>query len=129
MKSLFMTATLLSALSGVSGMDLTKDNFEDSVQGKNAFVKFFAPWCGHCKSMKPAWDELAEIYSASSSVVIGDVDCTADESKDLCEGMSISLLRLTSRLVDTTIFSHALVAENRFWSPRISHHQVLPRWR
>ena len=115
MKSLFMTATLLSALSGVSGMDLTKDNFEDSVQGKNAFVKFFAPWCGHCKSMKPAWDELAEIYSASSSVLIGDVDCTADESKDLCEGMSFPLPHNRFGGWVLLVFSHdALGAENRF---------------
>jgi protein disulfide-isomerase A6 len=115
MKSLFMIATLLSALSGVSGMDLTKDNFEDSIQGKNAFVKFFAPWCGHCKSMKPAWDELAEIYSASSSVLIGDVDCTADESKDLCEGTSFPLPHKRFGGCVFLVFSHnALVAENRF---------------
>lgn len=40
---------------------------------------------GHCKSMKPAWDELGELYAASSSVLIGDVDCTA-EGESLCEG-------------------------------------------
>jgi len=33
--------------------------------------------------MKPAWDQLGDEYAGSSSVLIGDVDCTA-EGKDLC---------------------------------------------
>jgi hypothetical protein len=34
--------------------------------------------------MKPAWDALMGEYSGSPSVLVGDVDCTAD-GKDLCE--------------------------------------------
>ena len=34
--------------------------------------------------MKPAWDQLGDEYASSSSVVIGDADCTAS-GKDLCE--------------------------------------------
>jgi protein disulfide-isomerase A6 len=89
MKYLFVVATLLlSSLSEVSGgaVVLTKDNFKEKMQGKNAFIKFFAPWCGHCKSMKPAWDELGDVYASSSSVLIGDVDCTDSESEAVCEG-------------------------------------------
>mmetsp|Transcript_1082 Transcript_1082/g.1258 ORF Transcript_1082/g.1258 Transcript_1082/m.1258 type:complete len:137 (-) Transcript_1082:272-682(-) len=33
--------------------------------------------------MKPAWEELGTKYQASSSVVIGDVDCT--QHADLCQ--------------------------------------------
>jgi protein disulfide-isomerase A6 len=34
--------------------------------------------------MKPAWDELASEFEGRTDVIIADVDCTKDESKDLC---------------------------------------------
>jgi len=34
--------------------------------------------------MKPAWDSLAKEYENSDTIVIVDVDCTADKSKELC---------------------------------------------
>eukprot|EP01065_Artemidia_motanka_P017552 TRINITY_DN20_c0_g1_i1.p2 TRINITY_DN20_c0_g1~~TRINITY_DN20_c0_g1_i1.p2 ORF type:complete len:124 (+),score=49.15 TRINITY_DN20_c0_g1_i1:76-447(+) len=77
---------LCLALLAVSctAMDLTAENFEKEVfeSGKSGFVKFFAPWCGHCKRMKPAWDELMKEYDGSDKVVVGDVDCTVQ--RDLC---------------------------------------------
>ena len=38
--------------------------------------------------MKPAYDQLSQEYADSSSVVVADVDCTAD-GKDLCEKYSV----------------------------------------
>jgi protein disulfide-isomerase A6 len=38
--------------------------------------------------MKPAWDKLGDEYTASSSVVIGDADCTA-EAESLCSKLGI----------------------------------------
>lgn len=38
--------------------------------------------------MKPAWDQLGDEYAASSSVLIGDVDCTAS-GEDLCEKFEV----------------------------------------
>jgi protein disulfide-isomerase A6 len=34
--------------------------------------------------MKPAWDQLGGEYKDSSSVVIGDVDCTQNDGKPVC---------------------------------------------
>lgn len=39
--------------------------------------------------MKPAWDQLGDEFAGSSSVVIGDVDCTAD-GEELCSKFEVS---------------------------------------
>jgi len=84
--------TLLAAVAGASAgaVDLNPSNFDTLVinSGKSAFVKFFAPWCGHCKKMKPDWDTLGDLHKDSKTIVIGDVDCTA-EGKPLCEKFGV----------------------------------------
>mmetsp|Transcript_42632 Transcript_42632/g.92901 ORF Transcript_42632/g.92901 Transcript_42632/m.92901 type:complete len:216 (+) Transcript_42632:69-716(+) len=69
-------------------LDLSEANWEDATAGKTVFVKFFAPWCGHCKAMAPAWDELMAEYKDHASIVVGRVDCTAD-GKALCEEVGV----------------------------------------
>eukprot|EP00659_Diplonema_papillatum_P012048 gene12048-18611_t len=67
----------VAAVAAGEAVTLTADNFEEIVfkSGKNAIVKFYAPWCGHCKAMAPAWSDLGTEY-AGSNVIIGDVDAT-----------------------------------------------------
>lgn len=83
----FLQATAVSA----KVVDLNSENWEKYVttSGKNVFVKFYAPWCGHCKKLKPDWDALGELYDLDGKTFIGDVDCTADVSKDLCKKYDI----------------------------------------
>lgn len=74
---------------------LTEANFNDTVLkgGRNAFVKFHAPWCGHCREIRPVWDKLGEVHKDSKeakTVLIGDVDCTDDEAKPICDRISLS---------------------------------------
>jgi protein disulfide-isomerase-like protein len=72
----------------VGALELTPDNFATETAGKVVFLKFFAPWCGHCKAMKPAWDGLMAEFADSKTVLVADVDCTAG-GKPLCDGNGV----------------------------------------
>ncbi|TMW63242.1 hypothetical protein Poli38472_002183 [Pythium oligandrum] len=44
---------------------------------KHALVEFYAPWCGHCKSLAPTYEEVGKIFSGEESVLVAKVDATA----------------------------------------------------
>jgi protein disulfide-isomerase A6 len=79
----------LAAYASADADVLTGATFDDAVSGKGAFVKFFAPWCGHCKKLAPDWNKLHGEFKDNANIVIADVDCTADENKDLCAKMGV----------------------------------------
>ena len=57
--------------------------FQDIVMDptKDVFVKYYAPWCGHCKKLAPIWEELGEAYKDNANVVIAKFDATANEAE------------------------------------------------
>jgi len=40
-------------------------------------IEFYAPWCGHCKSLVPEWEKAAK--QLKGVVKLGAVDMTTDE--------------------------------------------------
>lgn len=59
---------------------LTTETFDSVVLGsKAALVEFYAPWCGHCKSLAPKYEQLAKAFAGESEVVIAKVDATEEQ--------------------------------------------------
>merc|ERR1711862_288448 len=77
--SLFLAASASAAVPS-----LTPANYESMTDGKTVFIKFFAPWCGHCKRMAPDWEKLAVEWAGNEIGLVAEVDCTA-EGKPLCD--------------------------------------------
>lgn len=56
--------------------ELTAKNFDTIALDPetHVLVKFYAPWCGHCKSLAPHWEQAAKAYAADTNVVIAQVN-------------------------------------------------------
>ncbi|CAH1241659.1 PDIA5 [Branchiostoma lanceolatum] len=57
---------------------LTEETFSSFMKEHDSvLVMFYAPWCGHCKKMKPAYQEAAEtLKTAGPGAKLAAVDCT-----------------------------------------------------
>ncbi|KAL1747767.1 thioredoxin-like protein [Schizophyllum fasciatum] len=51
-----------------------------------AFIKFYAPWCGHCKKLAPTWELLAQ--RMQNRLTIAEVDCEAHPA--VCKAYNVN---------------------------------------
>lgn len=66
-------------------LPLDSDTFQTTLAKGPAFVKFFAPWCGHCKKLAPTWKQLAR--HMQDKVTVAEVNC--DDHSSLCKAQGI----------------------------------------
>lgn len=48
---------------------------------------FFAPWCGHCKALKPTWEELSGKVAAKA--IVAKVDCDNKANQGICSEQGV----------------------------------------
>jgi len=66
---------------------LDDDNFAEATKKhEQLLVEFYAPWCGHCKTLAPEWTKAA-VTSKDAPIKMAKVDATA--SKKLAETFKI----------------------------------------
>ncbi|KAF5659030.1 disulfide-isomerase [Fusarium heterosporum] len=59
---------------------ITKSNY-------TSIVEFYAPWCGHCQNLKPAYEKAAKNLDGLAQVAA--IDCDEESNKQLCGSMGV----------------------------------------
>ncbi|KAI8961270.1 thioredoxin-domain-containing protein [Daldinia sp. FL1419] len=64
-------------------------NYDRIINKSNhtSVVEFYAPWCGHCQNLKPAYEKAAKNLEGLAKVAA--VNCDEDENKQLCGMMGV----------------------------------------
>ncbi|KAI0853465.1 thioredoxin-domain-containing protein [Daldinia vernicosa] len=64
-------------------------NYDRIINRSNhtSVVEFYAPWCGHCQNLKPAYEKAAKNLEGLAQVAA--VNCDEDENKQLCGMMGV----------------------------------------
>ncbi len=73
----------------MTAMQIHKDQFQQwMAEGKTVLVDYWAPWCGYCRRIGPAYDKIAEEYG--DQLVVAKVNI--DEEPQLTEAQGVEVI-------------------------------------
>ena len=73
----------------MAAMNINQKQFEEMMEsGSVVLVDYWAPWCGYCRRINPAYEKVAEQYSGS--ILVGKVNI--DEEPQLAAQERIEVI-------------------------------------
>jgi protein disulfide-isomerase A6 len=70
-------------------LQLDSRNYDSLIAKSNhtSIVEFYAPWCGHCKNLQPAYEKAAKTLKGLAKVAA--VNCDEESNKQFCGSMGV----------------------------------------
>ncbi|PGH06868.1 protein disulfide-isomerase domain [Blastomyces parvus] len=70
-------------------LQVDASNYNNLIARSNyaSIVEFYAPWCGHCQNLKPAYEKAAKSLEGLAKVAA--VNCDDDSNKQFCGQMGV----------------------------------------
>ncbi|RXJ93684.1 thioredoxin [Malaciobacter molluscorum] len=90
-------------------IELTQENFDNTVSNGISLVDFWAPWCGPCRMLAPVIEELAEEFEGKANIC----KVNTDEQQDLAVKYGIRSIPTIIFMKDGEILDQVVGASSK----------------